>query len=400
MRHAARQPEEEPAPDRAGLEAKADLALAGQRAADAEIRAVSAEIRDALRLLPAAACDERLAVMLAGRLALLAGRLEVVAVASFDSGTHLYETRAEMARYAAANAGGDSFFDLGRAYERSLQDAAAKAAVPGPRHARGAARYRPGEGQRALFSVKLSAFAALAWAGLRHAWTAHKLATAATGLVATAGLTAAVTIGPASLMPHGGSYNGQGPAPAASVYAAAPLPSSSPAALLLTKPKPKHAARGKTLLSAASGMPGPVYFPGRSSSSSPSSSPSPAVSVQVAGTLVVSPQSINLATALTGTATVRIRAWGGDASWSVQSVPPDLTLTFPDGTQVIPGQSYDLPQGQSVDLTVGLALYLDGSTLVTFTVGSVTVQVTVPLPVPVPTVPVSIPPVVPSVLPS
>ena len=414
MRHAARQPEEEPAPERAALEAQADLALAGHRAADAEIRAVSAEIRDALRFLPAAACDERLAVMLAGRLEVVAERLKTAAAGSFDSGTHLWETRAEMARYAAVNAGGDSFFELGRAYERSLQDAAAKVTVPG-QHRRTAGRRVPGPGQLALVvmdkaRVLVLPAAAGAWAALRHSAKgarhipvhgAVKVKAAALAAAAGAGAGALAITG-AVVISHSSGAHGPSSGGAASVpgwhTSASPFPVSTPAALL-TKPKPKRAAKGKTLL-AASGLPLPVYVPGPSSSSSPSSSPSPAVSVQAAGTLVVSPQSVNLATALSGTATVRIRAWGGDASWSVQSVPPDLTLTLPDGTQVVPGQSYNLKLGQSVDLTVGLTTgTLDGSTLVTFTVGTTTVSVTVPLPPPV-TVPSAVPTDSPSVIPS
>ena len=231
--------------------------------------------------------------------------------------------------------------------------------------------------------------------GVAHRAARVKLAAAATVAAATA-VTGAVLIAPSHTLQDTHGY-GAGPVTSGAVIVSA-TPYRPSLVAAVTHPV-RHHKQGTSASSALPVASSPAAVPGAvpSSPSSQPAQPAVQVSVVVAGTLLVSPQSINLVTALTGTATVRIRAWGGDASWSVPAVPSDLTLTLPDGTQVNPGQSYDLSQGDSVTLTVGLSLNLDGSQLVTFTVGSTTVSVTVPLPVPV-----SVPSVVPtpSVLPS
>jgi hypothetical protein len=284
--------------------------------------------------------------------------------------------------------------------------AAARARVP----AQHRKDRRPFPGQLTLVKVRGAVLPGLAaaWALLRHpgghAWTlkamtAKHVALAVTAAVAIPSAAIAVHVALAPQVQASGAYRASTPAPAASIENAARIPAYSPVAAL-TKPKTKAGtadAKGAGQLTPVIQAPyvSPQSGTSPSSQASPSSQPE-APAVTVAGSLVVSPQSVNLVTAITGTATVRIRAWGGDASWSIQSIPPDLVLTLPDGTQVNPGQSYDLSKGQSVDLTVALALNLDGSDLVTFAVGSATVSVTVPLPVPV-TVPSAVPSVLPSI---
>ena len=391
MHSAAMKPAgDDPAPGRADLEAMAGSVLAGHLA-------VVGEIRDALRFLPAASDPQ------------VAARLKEILVALFDSGIHLEEARGALARYADVNADGAHFFACGQAFERKRQDAA-QAAVPVPRHRRASQR-QPYPGQRALFSVKgiVLPAAIAAWAALKRGAKAaghapvHGASVKLTALkgaaIATAGTAAAtLAIGGAVvvLSPPSGAH-GQSSGPQASVpgisASATPIPSSSLIARNVVHPKARRGSKEKAL--DGSGLPVTCCWAVPQPSPSPSSSsPSVQASVQAAGTLDVFPQSVNLVTAVTGTATVRIRTWGGPASWTIPSIPADLTLAFPDGTPVVPGQSYDLAHaGDSVDLTVGLALNLDGSTLVSFTVGSATVSVTVPLPVPVPAVSVSPPPV-------
>ena len=149
MRSAARQPREEPAPERADLDAKATQALDGLTGLASGAQSLMAR------------CPDPQTVALMRQLV-----TEVVA-----TGRHLEELRGELARYAAANAGIDYAFEDGRAYER---EQAAKAGIPGPRsHRRTSASRRPGEGQAALFSVPrlsgIAAFAALAHPGLQAA---------------------------------------------------------------------------------------------------------------------------------------------------------------------------------------------------------------------------------------
>lgn len=354
MRHAVRQPAEEPAPEQADLDAKAVQVLGGL-----------AGVVSGAQALMARCPDPQTAPL-----------LRQFIVEAVSAGLHVEELRGELARYAEVNAGKEHLFEAGRAYERSLQSAP-KVPRQRARHASGGFRQSP-----IMRRVQGVAFVGLLLKLRPLTPHAVKLAAAAVAVPAAGALVigAVVITHPSPSGPYG---SGTGAAPAATA-SAAPFPSSSLIAKTVVHPKAKRGSK-KELLS-ASGLPLPCCEAAgpEPSASTPQSSaaPSPAVSVQVAGTLVVSPQSINLATAVTGTATVRIRAWGGDAPWSIQSIPPDLTLTLPDGTQVVPGQSYDLSQGQSADLTVGLALNLDGSTLVTFTVGPTTVSVTVPPPLP------------------
>ena len=81
MHSAASQPEE-PAPEREALEAKA------HRVWDDDL-AVNAEIRDALALLPAAACDPELC-------ARLVTRLQNLATATWDRCQHVWTRSADL----------------------------------------------------------------------------------------------------------------------------------------------------------------------------------------------------------------------------------------------------------------------------------------------------------------
>ena len=185
MRSTARQPRDDPAPEpaKADLDAKAVRVLDEHLAASAGIQALMARCPD-----PQSA-------------ALLRHALVLIA----DAGTHAEELRAQMKAYGQANESLEVAFQAGRDYERKLQDA--KAAVPGPRHARGTARYRPGEGQRALRSVKaIPGFAAAVSSGLRDA---------------SAGLTASPPPSPPSLSP---SLPGQVPTRPCSPVSPVPRP--------------------------------------------------------------------------------------------------------------------------------------------------------------------------------
>ena len=381
MRGAAPQPRDDPAPERPDLEARVAQVCASHQA-------VIGEIRAGLKLLAASQCDPQIA-------AVLADRLRLAAAGAFDSGVHMEEMRCALAEFTAANKGNDRLFDAGRAFERAR---IARESIPGPRHRRGYAAREPGEGQRALFSVKALVPVAAAFWAARKAIPAHvKLAAFTTTVLAGAG-GAAFVVAPAV------THSAPGPVPGSAASlpgwhtSASPFPSSSQIALTLTKPKPKHAAKGKELLS-ASGVPAPLAGPqtGSGASASPSS---PAV--QVSGTLAVTSGNTQLSLGLDGitySGSVTVMAQGGDVKWGATSNSPDVTVSTPDGLSGVLGDGSAVTFTISVDPSAQLSA---GSATVRIWPG-ITISVTwLALPV-VPSVdpspPVSVP-VLPSVLPS
>ena len=369
MRSAARMPAEEPAPVRAGLDARARAVL------DAQMELVS-RATAMLGRCP----DETL--------------LRQLITETIAGGLHCEELRSDMARFVvAASAVDDAWADGWRAREDAMQEDA-KAAVPGPRQSRRASHRQPGAGQRALFSVP--AIVAAAIVAVKALGRAHRLAAALAAVTipfaAGAGTYAALQPGvTGTASPPAASA----PNPAASIVAAAPVPSQSLAAL--TKPKAKHAARGKELLSASS-LPVPYLPVTEPSSSSPSSSqPSVQVSVQAGpAVLTVSTSSLDLSGGVSQTFTITASG-GGFASWHVDSTGPDLDFSPSSGV---------LEAGESATVTVSVdaAQALDGNLSATFSIstgsGSVVQSVTVSLPPLVASVPSAVASVVPSVVPS
>jgi hypothetical protein len=275
----------------------------------------------------------------------------------------------------------------------------ALAAVPEPRHRHRKGRIprqrAPGEGQLRLFPVPgiaLVAFAALKRAAphLGHAalhpatWklTGLKAAAAAAAVPAAGALVVGAVVISSPASPAGQHSAGSGPAPAASIYAAIPAPSSALIARTATHPKAKHAARGKTLLYAAEQppLPGPAPQPSPSplspSASATASATGPAVLAQLPATLDL---SAGAPVTLTLTAT-----GSGWLSWHIDTSGTDLSFSPDHGV---------LAAGSSVTVTVSLALSLDSLTQQVFTIAGQ--QVTVSLPVPV-----SPPSAAPSVVPS
>jgi hypothetical protein len=262
---------------------------------------------------------------------------------------------------------------------RDILQAPPLAAVPEPRHRhrKGTARQRaPGEGQLRLFRVP--SLVLVAFAALRGAVRAHRIAAALTAVTLGAPLAAgsAVIIHSATAQ---GAYGGQGPAPAASIEAAVPveLPSSSPAALLLTKPKARHGSKeGKTLLFGAVLPPPWSPAPGSSpASASPSASPSVSAAVGPA-VLSVGATSLDLSNPLDPQASITLSASGsGWVSWRVDTTGYDLDFSATHGV-LQAGQSYVLA------VSVDPAQALDGNTSQTFSIGGQQVTVNLPLPVP------------------
>ena len=387
MRSAARQPADDPAPERADLDARAAELLSGQMDLVSRAQALIARCPD-----PGSA-----------------SLLRQLLVETVNAGIHAEELRGELARYAAANGGLDRAFAAGRAYERAL---AAKAAVPGPRHRRNSRQ--PGQGQVALFAVKLQGIAVAAVVALkpllphlRHAGTALKHSAAAKALklswiaahpaAATAGgvtvvsLAAAAAFVPSHPVPARAATAGTSASVPGWHTSAVPIPSSVPAFPAAVHPKAKHAARGKTL--SATGLPVPVY-PGPAPSSSPVPS-SPASSAPSGpATLTIGTTSLTLTSAVPQAAFTVSASGGGWVSWKVDTAGSDLEFSPDHGV---------LQAGQQVTVTVSLApaSSLDALTMQVFDVNGQSVTVSLPSPAAVPTVlPTGAASAIPSVLPS
>ena len=353
MRSTARQPRDDPAPEpaKADLDAKAVRVLDEHLAASAGIQALMARCPD-----PQSA-------------ALLRHALVLIA----DAGTHAEELRAQMKAYGQANESLEVAFQAGRDYERKLQ-----AAPPVLRQGHRA----PGKWTQnpILRSIKVVAFGALAWSGLRYAFRAHRIAAALTAVTLPvavgAGTYVALQPGTASSLPAASAPN-----PAASIYAATPAPSTSLAGSV--RHAKKAAKGGGRRLLNGSGVPVSwisTNSPQQSSSSSSSSSaPSVQASVSVGpATLTVSAASLDLSNPLDPTTTFSITASGGGwASWRIGTAGTDLEFSPSSGV---------LQAGGSVTVTVSLAPSLDNLTQQTFSVAGQQVTVALPLPVPVPSV--------------
>ena len=366
MRHAAREPAEDPVPERADI----DKGLAGI------IGRLGSLVTRATPLLTRCPDAESAPLL----------RQNVMETVNLQR--HVEELRSEAARLTAALEGDDTRYRKGWAdCLKAAAEQAAKAAVPGPRQSRRASHRQPSAGQRALFSVP--AIVAAAIVAVRTLGRAHRLAAA----LAAVTIPFAAGAGTYAALQPGVTSTASPPAASAPVpgwhTSATPVPSQSLAALT----KPKHAARGKRLLASAV-LPVPSsYVPASDpSSSSPPSSAAPVVSASVGpATLSVSAATLDLS--LVPQATFTVTASGsGWASWRVSTSGTDLDFSQSSGV---------LQAGQSVTVTVSLASALDGLAQQSFTIAGQTIAVTLPLPVPVPSVvPSVVPSIVPSVLPS
>lgn len=279
----------------------------------------------------------------------------------------------------------EAAFEAGQAAERARQ-----AALPG-RHRRAAGERRGwlgviDGGRAAVIPAAAAAMWQAARAGVQHhaaaAWSAviaHKAAAAA---IAAAAVTATASGAYVALAPPAHGHAAASGHLAGQVTNGAGDPGAS---LIPAQQKPGGGAKGATKrrghssgTSSSSSAPIPPYNPGPVTSPPSSPSQPPASSPPAAGSLVVTPQTLDLTAALS--ATVRIRAWGGPVSWSIPVIPADLVITLDDGTLVAPGQSYPLGAGQTATLTVAQAVNLDGLTLVTFEINGTAVSVTLPQP--------------------
>lgn len=272
--------------------------------------------------------------------------------------------------------------------------AAAEARCPVPlpqrRKPGGHRRPRPNPGQLRLLGLVPAA----AWAALKHALhngpaakmiavpsaKAALAVTAGTAAVAAIGTVAVVTLVPS----HAGTpaFGSAGvAAPAASIEAAVPYPSSTPIAFLATHPRGgKHPGKGGPGLSGSGApLPSPPYAPVTAPSSSPSSSaPSAPSSGPAEGTLSI-PAAANGIAVSDPTQTVTIEL---DASAS-GNVPWGLTCRTdpgsPSGCADIAFSATDgsIPAGGSatVELTFDAAAQATGGS-VTLVIDRIPVKVT------------------------
>ncbi len=351
MHSAASQPAEDPAPERAELDARAQAVLDGQMELVSRATALLGGCPDAVLL-------------------------RQLITETIAAGLHCEELRTDMARYVAtASAVDAAWADGWSAREAAMkEDARPKVTRQGHR--------APGKWTQnpILRSIKVVAFGALVWSGLRYAFRAHRIAAALTAVTLPvavgAGTYVALQPGTASSLPAASAPN-----PAASVEAAAPLPSSSLAGSV------RHARKaakggGRRLLN-GSGVPVSwisMNSPQQSSSSSSSSSSSApsvqaSVSVGPAQLSLGGITSLDLSNPLDPQVTFTITASGGGwASWRISTAGTDLDFSPSSGV---------LQAGGSVTVTVSLAPSLDNLTQQTFTVAGQQVTVALPLPVPV-----------------
>jgi hypothetical protein len=293
------------------------------------------------------------------------------------------------------------------AVANALDDAVAEviasrlAAVPEPRKSRrqGSHRQRaPGEGQMKLFRVP--SLVLVAFAAIRGAARAHRIAAALTAVTLPAGLAAggAVIIHEAtSQSPYGASAGPGGTVPGWHT-SATPIPSSSLIARTVTHPKAKRGKGGKVLLYAAQppySYPAPVPS-SSSASTSASVSTSAAAGDAAIGQLTFTTLDLSNPAVPSVTFTLTATGTAGWVSWRITTDGTDLDFSTPAGS----GTHGVLNAGESVVVTVSLASVLDAAQEQAFTVnGNQSVTVSLPQPVPVPSVSV-LPTDLPSVLPS
>ena len=351
---ARREVADEPKPDMAAVAAKADRVL------DAML-ITAAQVTDTLNAWGTACPQDSRAVP----------HLQSMSTEIIGAGLHCEELRQEVAKLAAGLAALDAAFAAGRELERGQ----ARQEAPGPRHAAERSRKR----LRVVRDLPVAAFAGAAFTGLRHAWAAHPVYTAAAGFTTVATLTAATAV----VAPHAAATFGAGPsspAPAASIYSAVPAPSQQ---RLIASVSGRKGSSGTLTVSLPPSV--PSYAPQDPSVSSgggngqdpsqPSSQPAPAPEVKL-----VVPGSLDLGTGSSGT--IRITAYGGTVSWSASTSAGGLSLDSASGT---------LAAGDSATITVSIgadlqALTGPGSVTITYGDGKTAVipvsWTVVPLPVP------------------
>lgn len=221
---------------------------------------------------------------------------------------------------------------LGAAYQRGRADERAAAArVPAQRRGRHTAAGAPRPGwQRAALRVIPVGMLGLAARIL----SAHRVLAPAALAAAIGGTAVAVQMQPARTVPD---YASTAPAPAASIYAAAPM--ASPAALT----RPRTAVRKARRIAAQAPADGPTSFPVPSPSPSPSSLPSS----PAAPLLTVPAAPVSLGVYVAGSITIgnpqdQAVSWSADCGPDVAAIPSQGVLE--------PGQ-----QGYQVRLDVNAA---------------------------------------------
>ena len=344
---AQRQPEDEPEPGRADLDARAARLLAAHL--DLIMR-----IDGTLAAWGQACPRDSMAVPV------LRDLFQLV----IDGGRHAEELRADMAAYTATAGSLEAAFTAGRAAERAAAEAPPAPPVPGPRHAAG----------RRLRVVQGGTVAAFAAATARGAsWAGHHAA--ATALIAGGTVATTALLLPGSpVSPLGGHHApGSAPAPSASIVAAVPIAGTGPQQKLIANvTRPKVTTMSSGPLATAGPVP-PAAPPASGPGPQQYQPPPPAV-------LSASPLAADLSSL--PQATVTLTASNGPVRWHAWCTGPDVSIGDANGNR-----SGTADPADPVDLTVSLAPVQDGAQTATCHVWPGDFRVTVTLPPPPPPAP-------------
>ena len=209
-------------------------------------------------------------------------------------------------------------------------------------------------------------------AAVKASLAAHKIAVPIATTLAAGGTAAVLTVtalGPAATVPW--TSSAAGPAPAATAWAAVPLPSSSLIARNVTHTLSGHARKDYQSLAPVPLAAIPPSSPPSPAAAQDPSSPSPAAPAGPA-VLEVSTAAIDLTS--TPAAVITLTATGGGwVSWHIRAGGTDLDFSATRGV---------LQAGQTAEVTVSLDATQDGATAQVFDVNGQPVTVTFPAPQP------------------
>ena len=348
---AQRQPEDDPGPGRAELDARAAGVLGAHLDLAGRI--------DATLAAWGSACPHDSE---AGPALQAMGKLVI------DASHHAEELRRSLASYTATAGALEAAFAAGRACERASQESPP---ATGPKHAAGSA----GKRLRLVKGGTVAAFAGL-WPALHRAWAIHRAATAAAAATAGIALTAttAAVVHPSSL-PFTSSPPSASAAAGPVTAVRAPVNPSQKLIASVTRPQ------GSRTLTVSLPPSVAAYAPAEAPPAGDGNVPAPPPASQGPQVSLVVTREVDMGTLSSGP--IRVTAFGGPVSWSASASAPGMTLDVSSGS---------LAAGHSAVITVTLAADLQalagpGSVTISYDGQDVAIPVSwsvIPLPVPSP----------------
>ena len=183
--------------------------------------------------------------------------------------------RAQLARVTAERDQLQQHLEARRELDAMLMTSAPAADGTGPLPAVPASRARSHRARPTHLRL-LPGFVLAAFASLRWAWHVHRAATVAAGVLSfTAATGAAVAVAPHGPIAQAFGAVPVAPAPAASIYGAAPMPSAIPSSVAYLRPALDAKSAGPPVSVLVPSPASPSPSPSQSSQPSPSDTPSP-----------------------------------------------------------------------------------------------------------------------------